>query len=136
MARGAHTSRPASFLLRDMREGSGSDRRTLNRRSLAVLLALLAGGCTMTSDPTLREGTWHPTGVNAANLAAEVVNPHDLVEGEDAPGAPGPIAIGPVERLRADNVKPLPDNSIVQIGGTSTSSGGGASGGASAGGGY
>ena len=90
----------------------------------------------MVSDPMRREGTWHPTGANAANLAAEVVNPHDLVEGEAAVGTPAPVAVGPVERLRTDNVKPLPNNSIVQIGGTSTSSNGGASGGTSAAGGY
>jgi hypothetical protein len=97
------------------------------RPPLSLLLALLATGCTLTGNPLDRAGTWHPLGANAANLAAMVANPHDLVEGEAASGTPGPVAVTPVDRLRADKVKALPDNSIVQIGGTTTGSSGGAS---------
>ncbi len=102
------------------------------RLSLALPILLAASGCTMVQDPMMREGTWHPTDANAANLAAMVANPHDLVEGEQASGTTGPEAVLPVARLRADKVKPLPNNSIVQIGGTTTndsSSSGGDSGG-------
>ncbi|MDA8051439.1 MAG: hypothetical protein M0002_15800 [Rhodospirillales bacterium] len=95
----------------------------------ALTLLLAASGCTMAGDPMMRAGTWHPTGVNAANLAAMVANPHDLVQGEDANGTPGPVAVLPVARLRADKVPALPNNSIVQIGGTTTNSGGGSPGG-------
>jgi type IV pilus biogenesis protein CpaD/CtpE len=89
--------------------------------SLALPILLASSGCTMVQDPMMREGTWHPTGASAANLAAMVANPHDLVEGESASGTIGPEAVLPVARLRADKVKPLPDNAIVQIGGTTTS---------------
>ena len=97
------------------------------RPPLSLLLVLFAAGCTTVGNPLYRAGTWHPTGANAANLAAMVANPHDLVEGEAAPGVPGPVAVMPVERLRTDKIKPLPDNSIVQIGGTSTGSSSGSS---------
>lgn len=106
------------------------------RLSLALPILLAASGCTMVQDPMMREGTWHPTGANGANLAAMVANPHDLVEGQSASGTPGPEAVLPVARLKADKVKPLPDNSIVQIGGTTTSdssNSGGDSGGSSGG---
>lgn len=97
--------------------------------SLFLPLILAASGCTMTGNPMMRTGTWHPTGANAANLAAMVANPHDLIEGESASGTVGPEAALPVARLRKDNVKPLPNNSIVDMGGTTTSNGGGANGG-------
>ncbi|HTU55241.1 MAG TPA: hypothetical protein VMF62_14850 [Acetobacteraceae bacterium] len=96
-------------------------------KPLVLLVALAAGGCTMTNNPVYREGTWHPTGANEANLAAEVANPHDLVAGESAAGTPGPLAVLPVESLRADKVKPLPSDSIDTLGGTTTPSTGGAS---------
>lgn len=96
---------------------------------LALLLTLAAGGCTMTGNPIYREGTWHPTGANEVNLAAEIANPHDLVAGESATGTPGPVAVLPVESLRTDRVKPLPSDSIDTLGATTTpSSGGGAAG--------
>ncbi len=103
------------------------------RPPFVLLVALAAGGCTMTGNPVYREGTWHPTGANQANLAAEVANPHDLVAGESAAGTPGPLAVLPVENLRADKVKPLPADSIDTLGGTTTPSGTPTSGGASAG---
>lgn len=101
--------------------------------SVALSFLLATAGCNTVQNPMMREGTWHPTGANAANLAAMVANPHDLVEGQAATGTIGPEAALPVARLRADKVKPLPNNSIVQLGGTTTSDTGG---GAAAGGGY
>lgn len=101
--------------------------------SLALPIILAVSGCTMVQDPMMREGTWHPMDANAANLAAMVANPHDLVEGQSASGTLGPEAALPVARLRKDNVKPLPDNSIVQIGGQTTSNSGGSSGGSGGG---
>jgi hypothetical protein len=94
------------------------------RWPLVLLLSLIGGGCTMTSNPMYRAGTWHPTGANEANLAAEIANPHDLVAGEGDSGTPGPLAVLPVENLRADTVKKLPDNSIDTLGGTTTPSSG------------
>ncbi len=106
---------------------------TARSRPLVLLLALIAGGCTATSNPMYRAGTWHPTGANEANLAAEIANPHDLVAGAGESGTPGPLAVLPVESLRADTVKPLPDNSIDTLGGTTTPSSGSSSGGAATG---
>ena len=95
--------------------------------TLPLLLLLGSSGCSMVTNPMLREGTWHPRGANAANLAAMVANPNDLVSGEAAEGAPGAVAVAPVEALKADKVKPLPENSIITLGGTTTGSSGGAS---------
>ncbi|MGH7160802.1 MAG: hypothetical protein ACREFS_12075 [Acetobacteraceae bacterium] len=96
--------------------------------SLALSFLLAAGGCSMGQDPMMRAGTWHPTGANAANLAAMVANPHDLIAGEQANGTIGPEATLPVELLKEDKVKPLPDNAIVQIGGTTTNNSGSSAG--------
>lgn len=46
---------------------------------LAPLLGPLAG-CSAT-DPYERAGIWRPSGVNDANIAAQVANPNDLVRG-------------------------------------------------------
>lgn len=104
--------------------------------SSALSFLLATAGCSTVQNPMMREGTWHPTGANAANLAAMVANPHDLAEGQAATGTIGPEAALPVARLRADKVKPLPNNSIVQLGGTTTSDTGSSGGGAAAGSGY
>lgn len=93
------------------------------RLSLQLVAVLLAGtgslgGC---SDPYLREGTWHATGVNDANLRAMVVEPGDLQWGASQPGSSGQLAAGAVERLRTGQVRVLSSNSISKVG-----SGGGA----------
>jgi type IV pilus biogenesis protein CpaD/CtpE len=88
---------------------------------LFVLLALGLAGCT--GDPFERAGTWHPEGVNQANLRAMVTDPHDLDEGVSEPGSNGRLTAAAVARLRAGQVKALPDNGISKVGG----SGGGAS---------
>ncbi|MGH7117995.1 MAG: hypothetical protein ACREFP_03210 [Acetobacteraceae bacterium] len=105
----------------------GTDVRILSF-SLLLPIILAASGCTMVGNPMMREGTWHPTGANADNLAAMVANPHDLIAGQSASGTVGPEAALPVARLRKDNVKPLPNNAIVDIGGTTTSNSGGGAG--------
>lgn len=46
---------------------------------LLAAVALLAG-CG-SRDPYRRTDVWRPTGANAANLAAMVANPHDLIDG-------------------------------------------------------
>lgn len=47
-----------------------------------VLAACLVGvaGCGQ-RDPYMRTDVWRPTGANAANIAAMVANPHDLIAG-------------------------------------------------------
>lgn len=49
----------------------------------ALLLAasVMISACGGQADPYTREGMWHPSGVVNANLAAQLVNPHDLVQG-------------------------------------------------------
>ena len=49
-----------------------------------VLAALPLAGCSGGyKDSYDRIGTWHPTGVNDMNIAAQVADPHDLVRGRD-----------------------------------------------------
>ena len=55
--------------------------RTMSRLALLLPLSLLAlSGCSAT-DPFTREGTWKPSGVNEANIAAQAANPADLARG-------------------------------------------------------
>ena len=74
----------------------------------APLLGMLAG-CDVT-EPYQRPGMWTPTGSNAANLAAMVQNPGDLVQGRAAGDSDGVVAAAAVERLRDGRVKPLPNS--------------------------
>ncbi len=56
------------------------------RRIFPPLALLVAGSLSLTAcnrnDSYNRPYVWHPTHANDANLAAEVVNPQDLVVGE------------------------------------------------------
>jgi len=95
-----------------------------------TLLGVLAcvSGCAGLADPYVRAGTWAPTGVNAENLRAMVVNPVDLQQGTAARDTVGVEASIPVIRLREDRVKELPSSTLSSVGGSS-GSGGQASGG-------
>ncbi len=90
---------------------------------------LLLGGVTVLcwslnacSDPYLRDGTWHATGVNSDNLRAMVANPADLKWGASAPGTEGQLAATAVARFRTGQLKPMSGDTISKLG----SSGGGA----------
>jgi type IV pilus biogenesis protein CpaD/CtpE len=104
----------------------------MNFRSLpsaAFLLAsiCLVAGCSLT-DPTIREGFWHPRGVNEGNLAVMVANPHDLVEGRSTDYSDGTLAAAAVDRLYRNQVKSLPDTKLgvgASASGSSGSAGGG-----------
>ena len=61
-------------------------------------------------EPYDKVGAWHPTAVNDANLALMAVNPADLVYGQGTKPADGIAAAAPIDRLRRDHVKPLPDS--------------------------
>ena len=66
---------------------------------LAPVLAMVAlAGCSQT-DPYQRAGTWKPSGVNDANIAAQLANPADLVQGRAATTDSVRTSTGPVERL-------------------------------------
>jgi type IV pilus biogenesis protein CpaD/CtpE len=78
------------------------------------VLAMLAG-CAVT-DPMLNDRGWHPSGVNEANIAAEVVNPADLRNGRElTAGSDGEQAAAAVLRLRTGRVKGLPDSSLSDL---------------------
>ncbi len=72
-------------------------------RKMRVPLALLAlcgaiAGCSAT-DPYERAGIWRPSGVNEANIAAQVANPADLVRGRGDAGVSVRSGSTAVERL-------------------------------------
>ena len=81
--------------------------RALHFAAVVCLLALLSG-CNAT-DPYNRPYSWHPTGANAANLAAMAANPADIGHGRGTSASDGATAAAAVDRLRRDHVKPLQD---------------------------
>lgn len=66
--------------------------------ALPALFTLVAG-CAE-SDPYRRAGMWHPSGANAANIAAMASRPADLVRGRDTAHANGQEAVSAVQRMR------------------------------------
>lgn len=107
----------------------------------AVLVASL-GGCGPGNnylDPYEKPYTWHPTAAPEANLAAQLVNPHDLISGRGGPAGDGKQADMSVERIWQDRPKPNIDATTSSSGGGSGggsgTSGGGSGGGGSSGGG-
>jgi type IV pilus biogenesis protein CpaD/CtpE len=78
------------------------------------LLGMLAG-CAAT-DPLLNPNLWQPSGVNEANIAAQVADPADLTHGRAAAsGDDGELAAAAVLRLRNGHVKQLPDSAISDL---------------------
>jgi len=78
-------------------------------------MALLAlAGCEAT-EPYLRAGTWRPTGVGDANIAAQIIRPSDLVRGVDYAPTDSTMTAAAVARYRVGKVKRLPDSSISGI---------------------
>ena len=73
-------------------------------RHLIAIPCLLAGllllaGCNQL-DPYHRQGMWEPSGANAANLAAMVADPRDLIRGRESRTLPSSkdqvVAVGRV----------------------------------------
>lgn len=54
--------------------------RRIRHMTVPLIGLLLLAGCA-SRDPYRRTDVWQPTGANAANLAAMVANPHDLISG-------------------------------------------------------
>jgi hypothetical protein len=82
----------------------------------ALLAVLLVAGCGAAVDPTQREGTWRPSGANAANLRAMIAEPSHLRQGVSDPTGRGRQATNAIERLEDDELKPLPDVRASQVG--------------------
>ncbi len=97
--------------------------------SAAILLGLL-GGCE-DRDPYHRTDVWYPSGVNAGNIAAMVVNPADLIRGHGVQRSDGQEAVAAVNHVWQDKPKPLP--AVTGAGGESSGSGSGSSGGSGGG---
>lgn len=83
--------------------------------ALLLLLPLALAGC---GNPYQYPGTWHATGVNAANLAVMVVNKGDLVSGQGRPGSDAVLDDAAITRLYTDKVKPLATESTTSTGGS------------------
>ena len=81
---------------------------------LACCLPGLLAACAST-DPLYDTSRWNPTGTNAANLAAQIVDPADLQHGRHVVGADALQAAAAVARLRQDHVKHLSDSGLAQI---------------------
>jgi hypothetical protein len=82
--------------------------------TLLLPLLLSLGGCNHT-DPYLRDSNWRPNGTNAANLRAMVAVPANLITATQTGPADGNLAAAALNRLRHDQVRPLPDSGIAQI---------------------
>lgn len=95
-------------------------------KAFLLSLALLLAGCDH-FDNYQRTDVWHPSGVNAANLAATVVDQHDLVRGKSVAGADAERATSAIERLRKGGSKAIPkaDTSLGNAAVTASSLAGG-----------
>jgi type IV pilus biogenesis protein CpaD/CtpE len=93
---------------------------------LAVSLIALAG-CAGDNylDPYQKPYAWHPTHASDANVAAQVVDPHDLVVGRGTIGEDSQASTMAIQHIWADTPKPF----ISDGGGGGGSSGGGSAGG-------
>ena len=93
-------------------------------RCFPVCVALLGlAGCQLT-EPYDRLGTWRPTEVADANIAATVVNPADLVRGVDYNPRDASMATMAVERYRIGKVRSLPAVGTTSTFGTGAGGGG------------
>jgi type IV pilus biogenesis protein CpaD/CtpE len=91
---------------------------------LPLLFALTAGlsACAHNTDliATLNDQDFGD--VNAANIAAMVANPADLVRGHGSSPAGGPMVVMPIDRIETDRPKSITGSA----GGAGGASGGGA----------
>jgi type IV pilus biogenesis protein CpaD/CtpE len=78
----------------------------MSARDLAWLALALLAACAET-DPYRRSGMWQPEGANAANIAAMVERPSDLVGGRNDRAPETRQARDAVERLWEDRQRTL-----------------------------
>jgi hypothetical protein len=96
---------------------------------LAISLIALTG-CSGQNylDPYQKPYTWHPTGAAAANLAAQVVDPHDLVAGRGTISEDSQASTMAIQHIWADTPKSFISDGGGGGGGGGSSGGPGASG--------
>ncbi len=82
---------------------------------IAAGTALLGLAACEENDPLYREGQWHPTHVNRANLTLQAAYPADLVRGTGTHTSDGQLAAVAVQRLHDGKVKKLPDAGLSEI---------------------
>jgi type IV pilus biogenesis protein CpaD/CtpE len=101
-------------------------KRTCNRSILllATCVPLALAGCSQI-DPLTAPYKWHPTNVNAANIAAMAANPADLVRGRSSTRRLSVMDSDAVDRVWTNKPTAL-------SGGSSGGGSGGASGGGAA----
>ena len=80
--------------------------------SICGMVALTAslGACGAGADyldPYKKPYTWQPTGAPTANLAAQLVNPHDLVSGRGGPEGNAKASSLAIGRIWQDNLKTI-----------------------------
>jgi len=90
-------------------------RTSISRLGWVAVALLGMAGCSEI-DPLTKEGTWHPTGANDANLRAMVAVPSDLAFGRSARTADGEQAARAVDRLRSGRVYPLQSIGTSKVG--------------------
>ncbi len=99
-------------------------------RCAVIVLAPLALSACVVPDASKADGAWAPKGLNAANLAAMVVNPADLSHGRGDQGLDRKLGARAVNDLWS-SPSPIASSGGGSAGGAQ--SGGAASGGASSG---
>ncbi|MBV8912810.1 MAG: hypothetical protein JOZ05_07215 [Acetobacteraceae bacterium] len=95
----------------------------MSARHILLFGIVLLAGCAET-DPYRRPGMWQPEGANAANLAAMVELPSDLVRGRSDRTALTRESQGAVERLWEDRARPFPGQSRSSTDATGTANAG------------
>ena len=81
----------------------------------AFVLAMGLAGCNAT-DPYLRSDVWRPAGVNDMNIEAQIANAADLRKGRSSETVDGDTAGAPVDRLRRDKPRALPQSGVTSVG--------------------
>jgi hypothetical protein len=82
--------------------------------SVIAMTTLGLAGCDQ-YDPLYREGLWHPTHSNRADLTLMAANPADLVRGTGVRGSDGVLDAAAIQRLHDNKVKKLPQAGLSDI---------------------
>ena len=99
--------------------------------ALAVPMGSLGGCSPSYLDPYQKPYVWVPSGAPAANIAAQLVDPHDLVLGRSASEGDGRESAQAIDRVEQDKPKQLISQDM-DTGSTAGSSGSGSGSGSGA----